>query len=472
MSFLTPFASTCLALGLILSPPAALSQDNAPADTATAVPSATRAPVPEPSSSARALFSRSRDGIVQVRVLLASAGEQSSLGSGFLVRDDGAHGAWVVTNYHVVSSLAIDPQKYRIELRGSNQRVARARLVALDVVHDLAVLRTEPDAGANDTSAPWQVLKLRDAPLVQGSKVYSLGNPLELGFLISEGIYNGSVESRIYEQMLFSGALNSGMSGGPAIDENGQVVGVNVATRRDGEQLSFLVPKRYALDLLQTAWRNDSGVRPEWRTEIARQLLVHQHFVAGKLLDHAAGAGDTVPGGSTRAGFSSQVLSGRAVPTLDGNLTKCWANGMDGERLRYQRDQLNCNLQSALFVRGNLYTGSLSISHTLLRNDRLATPQFLALGEQGHLGWRGASQGSGERTRAECQDDYVQTSSHVYRVAICARAYRKFGGVYDYSVQATQVDDARERLSSRIDLRGFSFDNARSLGRMFLERLQ
>ncbi|MCY1375678.1 hypothetical protein D9M69_631090 [compost metagenome] len=66
----------------------------------------------------------------------------------------------------------------------------------------------------------------------------------------------------------------------------------------------------------------------------------------------------------------------------------------------------------------------------------------------------------------------MQTTSHVYRVAICARAYRKFEGVYDYSVQATQVDDARERLSSHIDLRGFSFDNAQRLGRMFLERLQ
>ncbi len=468
MSFFAPFASTCLALGLILGTPAALAQDKAPADAATEAPAVAQPPIPEPSSSARALFSRSKDGIVQVRVLLASAGEQSSLGSGFLVRDDGARGAWVVTNYHVVSALAIDPQKYRIELRGSNQRVTRARLVALDVVHDLAVLRTEPEASASNTA--WQVLTLREAPLVQGSKVFSLGNPLELGFLISEGIYNGSVESRIYEQMLFSGALNSGMSGGPAIDENGQVVGVNVATRRDGEQLSFLVPKRYALDLLQTAWRSDGGARPEWRSEIARQLLTHQRFVAGKLLDPATSAAPS--GAGAQAGFSSQVLSGRPVPTLDGNLTKCWASGMDGERLRYQRDRLNCDLQSELFVRGNLHTGSLSIGHTLLRNDRLATPQFIALGALGSPGWRGVGQGTGELTRAECQDDYVQTASHVYRVAICARAYRKFEGVYDYSVQATQVDDARERLSSHIDLRGFSFDNAQRLGRMFLERLQ
>jgi hypothetical protein len=337
-------------------------------------------------------------------------------------------------------------------------------------VHDLAVLRTEPEAGPGGTN--WQVLALRDTALEQGSKVFSLGNPLELGFLISEGIYNGSVESRIYEQMLFSGSLNSGMSGGPAIDEQGRVVGVNVATRRDGQQLSFLVPQRYARELLNTAWNSSSGIRTEWRSEVARQLLTHQGFVSNKFFEPSTAQGPGAPTRSVQAGFSSQTLGGRTVPTLDGSLTKCWANGRDGERLKFQRDSLSCQLESTLFVRGNLYTGSVSIGHTLLRNDQLATPQFMALTAERDLGWRRSGQGTKERTRIECHDDYVRTSQHVYRVAICAQAYRKFEGVYDYSVRAIQVDDARERLSSQIHLWGFSFDNAQQLGRMFLERLQ
>ena len=447
-------------------------------------------PLPAPSASARELFSRYKDRLVQVRVLLNSANEQSSLGSGFVVRDDGQKGVWLLTNYHVVSSLAINPEKFRIELRPTSERTVKATLVAVDVIHDLAVLRAEPASG----SASWPAFALRDDALTQGERIFSLGNPLELGFLISEGIYNGLVESRIYEQMLFSGALNAGMSGGPAIDEAGRVVGVNVATRRGAELLSFLVPVRYARELLERAWQ--APTRAEWRTEIGRQLLAHQNFVAGKLLN-LNDAGNTAPAienagaknqdreandkrnpivqttvASAKAGFASQTLAGRVVPTLDGSLTKCWAGGRDGERLRYQRDTLDCSLRSELFVRGNLYTGFLSVRHVLLRNDKLATPQFLAIGSAGRSATSFLQRGNREMTPDECRDDYVRGAAHVYRVAICLKAFRKFEGIYDFSVSATQIDDARERLTSTLSLNGVSFDNGQRLSRMFLDRLQ
>ena len=433
--------------------------------------------LPEPSTSARDLFSRYKDRLLQVRVLLNSANEQSALGSGFVVRDEsakssaaggsggsggagGSGATWVLTNYHVISSLAIDPDKYRIELRGTNGRTAKAQLMALDVIHDLALLRVEADPGA-----AWpNVFSLRDAPLAQGSKIFSLGNPLELGFLISEGIYNGLVESRVYDEMLFSGALNSGMSGGPAIDEQGQVVGVNVAARRDGEQLSFLVPVRYARELL--ARSGNTPVGTDWRKTIAQQLLTHQDFLATKLFGAAATA---VPASDAKLGFSSQSLAGRTVPTLDGGLTKCWANGLEGERQRYQRDSLDCSLRTSLFIRGNVQTGTVSLRHTVLRNEKLSTAQFLAL-ENYRPG--SYARTGGDLTPAECHSNYLQPATHVYRVAVCLRAYRKFENVYDFTVSATQIDDARQRQTSYFTLKGFSFDNGQRLTRLFLERLQ
>jgi Tfp pilus assembly protein PilN len=450
--------SICLAVTLGVA-----HASNAPAETAAPV-AAVAAATAEPSSSAQALFSRTKDGIVQVRVLLSSANEQSSLGSGFLVRDDGQQGAWVVTNYHVISALAIHPQRYRMELRGTNQRVVEAELVAIDVIHDLAVLRTKPVAQTPASS--WPVLTLSEQSLAQGSPVFSLGNPLELGFLISEGIYNGSVETRLYEQMLFSGSINSGMSGGPAIDQRGHVVGVNVATRRDGQQLSFLVPVQYAKNLLDRSWA--SAPRTEWRSQIAQQLLEHQQFVTQKMLaqQEPQAAEDQ---NTQTAGFSAQSLADRSVPTLHGTLTRCWAQGRDGERLRFSRDRLNCSLREDVFVRNSLYTGTLELEHDLLRNDKLTTPQFLELGVG--MGFVRNGQ-TGELTPNRCTDAYIKGGERVYRAAICVRAYRKFPGLYDYTVRATQVDDARERLSSQLTLRGFSFDNAQKLGQLFLERLQ
>ena len=463
--------------------------DNAATAAKAAITAAAQIPLPAPSASARDLFSRYKDRLVQVRVLLNSANEQSSLGSGFVVRDDGPKGVWLLTNYHVVSSLAIDPEKFRIELRPTSERTVKATLVAVDVIHDLALLRSEPVVDA----LPWTAFALRDTALSQGERIFSLGNPLELGFLISEGIYNGLVESQIYEQMLFSGALNSGMSGGPTIDEAGRVVGVNVATHRGGVLLSFLVPVRYARDLLDRAI--DAPLRKEWRSEVGRQLLVHQNFVAGKLLNLTSTIDKIAPGApvnaaaaiaptgavavappgavtNARAGFATQTLSGRNVPTLDGSLTKCWAGGRDGERLRYQRDTLNCTLRSDLFVRGNLYTGSLGVQHVLLRNDKLATAQFLAVGAIKPSAASFFRAGNRELTPDECRDDYVRGTTHVYRVAICLKAFRKFEGIYNFTVNATQVDDARERLTSTLTLNGFSFDNGQRLSRMFLERLQ
>lgn len=426
------------------------------------------AEMPLPSISARELFSKNKERLLQVRVLLASANEQSSLGSGFLVQDGETRSTWVVTNYHVISALAIDPEKYRIELRSTNERTVRAQLFAVDVIHDLAVLRMDDTPTDTPAAAPWKTFALREKPLEQGSKVFSLGNPLELGFLISEGIYNGLVESRIYDQMLFSGAINSGMSGGPAIDEAGKVVGVNVATRRDGESLSFLVPVDYVRALLKQDQQAPS--RKEWRTEIARQLQLHQTTVVNKLLGQPQGDKDK-PAQPVSAGFDSQTLANRTVTTLGGKLTKCWANGSTSEKARYQRDSLRCSLHADLFVRGSLYTGSVSIQHVLLRNEKLSTMQFMRI-ESPVLGTTSQWRTGGELTRNECKGNFVQGTQHVYRVSVCARAYKKFEGLYDYTVDAVQIDDAQERISSSLNLTGMSFQNAQRLGTYFLERLQ
>jgi serine protease Do len=438
--------------------------------------------LPAASSSARDLFSRYKDRLVQVRVLLKSANEQSSLGSGFVVRAEGSGDTWVLTNYHVISSLAIQPEKYSIELRSTNDRNVKATLAAVDVIHDLAVLHiVEP----SNSSSPWPHFDLRVSAMAQGERIFSLGNPLELGFLISEGIYNGLVESRIYDQLLFSGALNSGMSGGPAIDESGQVVGVNVATQRNGESLSFLVPIRYAQELLKKAY----VAKPlsEWRTEIARQLLQHQDFVSSKLLvpvaaeiSKTAVVSNSVPQTSKvksvdfvsnpKVGFSAQTLAGRKVATLDGSLTKCWAGGRDGEKLKYQRDTLDCSLRSDLYVKHRLYTGSIQIRHELLKNDTLAKSQFLAIDSRENRGSNHYS--GGEKTATECSDEYVQVEKHVYRIAICVKAYKKFAGLYDFNINATQMDDDNERLTSTMSMKGFSFKNGQALSRVFMERLQ
>ena len=110
-----------------------------------------------------------------------------------------------------------------------------------------------------------------------------MGNPLDLGFTIIEGTYNGLVDRTYNDRVHFSGALNPGMSGGPTVSAEGQVVGVNVATRRGGQLLSFLVPARYAAALLQRVREQKSP--PDLRAEVGRQFVAWRSALYGSFAE-------------------------------------------------------------------------------------------------------------------------------------------------------------------------------------------
>jgi S1-C subfamily serine protease len=94
-------------------------------------------------------------------------------------------------------------------------------------------------------------LRPENLALPRGARIFALGNPLDVGFAVAEGTYNGPVERSFLETLFFGGSLSAGMSGGPALDEQGRLIGVNVAARRDGEQVSFLVPAKPVRALIE-----------------------------------------------------------------------------------------------------------------------------------------------------------------------------------------------------------------------------
>ena len=144
---------------------------------------------------------------------------QRALGSGFVIDKDGH----VVTNYHVVRGAS------SIEVSFSNQETRSAKVVGTDPSTDLAVLKVDVDAKALTP------LSLADSDEVQvGDPVVAIGNPFGLERTVTAGIVSAlqrevsAPNDYTIDHVIQTDApINSGNSGGPLIDAQGRVIGVN-----------------------------------------------------------------------------------------------------------------------------------------------------------------------------------------------------------------------------------------------------
>ena len=208
---------------------------------------------------AQDLYRRVNPSVVMV---LAQVEEGASVGTGVIFSADG----YLLTNYHV-----LEGGSDCLVIRDNGTQYA-AKYVAGDPDHDLAVLKVDAEGlpaaefGDSDT-------------LTVGDPVYAIGNPLgvELPGTLTDGIVSAIdrdvlVDGRTMTLIQTNAALNSGNSGGPLINQYGQVVGINVikmtSEYSNVEGLGFAIPsasaQRIVNDLL--TW---GEVKPEPRLGVA-----------------------------------------------------------------------------------------------------------------------------------------------------------------------------------------------------------
>src|SRR5262245_48624817 len=84
------------------------------------------------------LFNRFAAYATRIQIVEKLSGAKSAIGSGFFTTAAGH----IVTNYHVISSVINQPDRYRAEVVEPNGSTTSATVVAIDVVHDLAVLKS------------------------------------------------------------------------------------------------------------------------------------------------------------------------------------------------------------------------------------------------------------------------------------------------------------------------------------------
>lgn len=172
-------------------------------------------------------------------------------GSGVIIDPAG----YVLTNYHVVH----DSSEIKVGL--SDGRVVAGQVVGLDRPTDLAVIRIQAD---NLIAAEWG-----DSDDVQvGSLVWAVGSPFGLQRSITQGIVSAKdragMGSVFQEFLQTDAAVNPGNSGGPLVDENGRVIGINTAIVGQTYQgISFAIPSRLAREVYQRL-RSDGHLTRGW----------------------------------------------------------------------------------------------------------------------------------------------------------------------------------------------------------------
>jgi serine protease Do len=412
---------------------------------ATPTPSPTPATLEPPSSAAQKLYSSAKRDLLQIRVLVRRGRSQTSVGSGFLIGNSDL----VVTNYHVVSQIALEPQTFVAEFIDTEQKVGTVELLAVDVIHDLAVVRVNRRGNGVFTLAD------PEPNLVQGQYLYSLGNPLDLGFAISEGTYNGVINRSLYPQLLFTGSINAGMSGGPNVTADGMVAGVNVAKRRDGELVSFLVPARFVKQLLNTV-AQQKKVPADFKAVIGQQLMAHQQLLSEKL--------KALP-----LGF--KTLGRYPVPVWESDQMRCWGRSDEQADNTITADTVECLMDSSLFISANLQMGAISLRHQLIQNRRLNAIRFARVVS---ASFKNESFGNHRDTRVtgpECQEMFIKNTWMPLRAVLCVRAYRQFQGLYDFSLLTSSTSHSLSNLQSRFDTFGVSYANGLQINKLLLEAL-
>jgi serine protease Do len=268
------------------------------------------------------------------------SGARIAAGSGFFI-DASGH---IVTNNHVIDDAD------KIVVRTNDGKRYVAKLVGRDTKTDLALLKI-----SNDHEFPHVSWGNSDKTKV-GDWILAIGNPFGLGGTVTAGIISArgrDIRSGPYDDYLqIDAPINSGNSGGPLFDMNGQVVGINTAiyTPNGGNVgIGFAIPSKIAKSIIMQLKEHGSVVRGWLGVEaqpvtpdIAKSvgLSKPQGSIIVRVMPGSPAAKAGLKQGDVIMAFDDKpVVRSRDLPMLVGSAkpghryeTKIWRNGRSIER--------------------------------------------------------------------------------------------------------------------------------------------
>lgn len=376
-------------------------------------------------ATADGVYSRYAPSLYQIRIMENRSGSRAALGSGFVV----SGGKLIATNYHVISNKVMEPDKYRIEIDlGGKPQIAS--IVRVDVVHDLALLAVDGAPAVGDA------LVIAKQTPQKGEVLYSLGNPHDIGMTVVVGNYNGLVEHSPIEQIHFSGAINSGMSGGPTVNGDGQIVGVNVATA--GNQIGFLVPGHYLQTLID---KSQQPLDKPLFEDMAEQIKHHTTSLLDQILAQTWQA----------EAMGKVSIFAKAVPWVE-----CWGNSEEKKDLGTLEVSRGCNSKNQMFLADKFSSGYIEYEFFYF-----AAPHWPSASVYRYMARNTASAMPGNQVAKvhagnfTCSDNWYQSpKGGTKRISYCTRPYKQLPGLFDVFYVGVTSDRNREVAMDHYTLSG------------------
>ena len=174
-------------------------------------------------------------------------------GSGIIFRPDG----YIVTNYHVIQDVV------GIKVDLPNGKTYDAEIVGWDIVSDLAVLKVESDEAL--PVADWgdsDDMRVGDWVVAFGNALSLKGGPtVTLGIISATGRTVRTEREPLYDMIQTDAAINDGNSGGPLVNLDGELIGINTAILRQAQGIGFAVSSETALPIIESLIENGRVVR-------------------------------------------------------------------------------------------------------------------------------------------------------------------------------------------------------------------
>jgi hypothetical protein len=175
--------------------------------------------------------------------------------------------------------------------------------------------------------------------------------------------------------------------------------------------------------------------------------------------------------GALDGAMQTQVVSGYALPDKLAPFINCNASGSPATDDPVQMVQIRCLAKAGLYVQQGLYSGDLRYSHYILTTDTLDAWRFasrlsglaLAVGTYGsprHVG------------PFACEDRVVGLKGFDASLLVCARRYRRFAGLYDFTVRVSSLNGSKQGFASHLDIYGVEFDPGMKFIRRYVEVME